>query len=105
MGVATSDETASPRRAISKPALLMPYWIEVDRQLKSGYDTYEAAEAAALAVKQQYPRLNVTVYEIKTGQRRVVLPSGPATAADKNRAQSMGRNGARRNAPAAGTVH
>jgi hypothetical protein len=35
----------------------------VDRQTKESYTTYEAAEAAGMAIKKAYPVLQVAVYD------------------------------------------
>ena len=37
--------------------------LQVDRQTKESYTTYEAAEAAGLAIKKAYPILQVAVYD------------------------------------------
>ena len=52
--------------------LAAPYYLAVDRQLKSGYDTFEKAEKAGLAIKRQHPRLLVSVYEAERRQHMVI---------------------------------
>ena len=42
------------------------YYVAVDRQLKSGFGTYEAAEKAAKEIKKRYPNPQVTVFDAKT---------------------------------------
>ena len=42
------------------------YYVAVDRQLKSGFGTYEAAEKAAKEIKKKYPKPQVTVFNAKT---------------------------------------
>ena len=37
--------------------------LQVDRQTKGSYATYEAAEAAGMAIKKTYPILQVAVYD------------------------------------------
>ena len=37
--------------------------LQVDRQTKETYTTYEAAETAGLAIKKEYPILQVAVYD------------------------------------------
>jgi hypothetical protein len=37
--------------------------VAVDRQLKSGFGTYEAAENAAKEIKKRYPNPQVTVMQ------------------------------------------
>jgi hypothetical protein len=39
------------------------YRLQVDRQTKESYTTYEAAEAAGMAIKKAYPVLQVAVYD------------------------------------------
>jgi len=56
---------AAPARKSSKPPLPEPFHVAVDRQLKSGHETYEAAEKAALGIKRRYPKLLVTVFDTK----------------------------------------
>jgi hypothetical protein len=63
--------------------------VAVDRQLKSGYGTYEAAEKAALAIKKQHPKLHVSVYDAKADQHTSIALPEPATGA--NRIRMSGR--------------
>jgi len=46
--------------------LIEQYYVAVDRQLKSGFGTYEAAEKAAKEIKKRYPNPHVTVFDAKT---------------------------------------
>ena len=62
------DEGAEPARKSRGASLAAPFYLAVDRQLKSGYDTYEKSEKVALTIKKQHPRLYVTVYETGTGR-------------------------------------
>ncbi len=39
------------------------YLLQVDRQTKGSYKTSEAAQAAALAIKTDYPIVQVSVYD------------------------------------------
>jgi len=39
------------------------FLLQVDRQTKQSYTTYEAAEAAGTAIKKAYPNLQVAVYD------------------------------------------
>jgi hypothetical protein len=45
--------------------LVEHYYLTVDRQLKSGYETYDAAEKAAKEIKKRYPNPQVTVFDAK----------------------------------------
>ena len=46
--------------------LIEKYYVAVDRQLKSGFETYEAAEKAAKEIKKRYSKPQVTVFDAKT---------------------------------------
>jgi hypothetical protein len=39
--------------------------VAVDRQLKSGFGTYEPAEKAATEIKKRHPNPQVTVFDTK----------------------------------------
>jgi hypothetical protein len=39
------------------------FWLQVDRQTKGSYATYEAAEQAALAIKTGHPIVRVAIYD------------------------------------------
>ena len=50
--------------------------LQVDRQTKASYETYEAAEKAGLVIKKGHPILYVTVYDAVAGVNKVVeLPA------------------------------
>ena len=50
--------------------------LQVDRQTKESYTTYEAAEAAGLAIKKDYPILQVAVYDRVDGVNKIIdLPN------------------------------
>jgi hypothetical protein len=46
--------------------------LHVDRQTKGSYTTYEAAEAAGLAIKKDYPILQVAVYDEVDGVNKII---------------------------------
>ena len=49
--------------------------LQVDRQTKSSYPTYEAAEAAGLAIKKAFPVVRVTVYDaVESDNKAIELP-------------------------------
>jgi hypothetical protein len=54
---------SAPIRATAP--LVEHYYVAVDRQLKSGFETYEAAEKAAKEIKKNYPNPQVTVFDVK----------------------------------------
>jgi hypothetical protein len=45
--------------------LIEQYYVAVDRQLKSGFGTYEAAEKVAKEIKKRYPNPHVIVFDAK----------------------------------------
>jgi hypothetical protein len=82
--IAANGATASIRKP-SKPPLTEPFHVAVDRQLKSGHQTYAAAEKAALAIKKQHPQLHVTVYDTKEERHKIIDQPMPAGTSNKNR--------------------
>jgi len=46
--------------------------LQVDRQTKGSYVTYEAAEAAGMAIKKTYPILQVAVYDGVEGVNKII---------------------------------
>ena len=55
--------------------------LQVDRQTKTSYATYAAAEQAALVVKRGHPILRVTVFDAITGVNTVIeLPEQPSNS-------------------------
>ena len=56
--------------------------LQVDRQTKESYPTYEAAEAAGLAIKKRHPILQVTVYDPVDGVTKTVELSTSAKPVD-----------------------
>lgn len=53
------EEAFSQRKRPERSRFLL----QVDRQTKSSYTTSEAAQAAALVIKNSYPILHVSVYD------------------------------------------
>jgi len=62
--------------------LMEDYYVAVDRQLKSGFGTYEAAEKVAKDIKKRYPNPQVTVFDAKKRSH---------TAIEQPRASTTGR--------------
>ena len=79
-----NNRPASVRTA-SKPPLTEPFHVAVDRQLKSGHETYEAAEKAALGIKKLYPKLQVTVFDAKARRHMLIEQPSHASASNNNR--------------------
>ena len=82
--IAANRATASVRKP-SKPPLIEPFHVAVDRQLKSGHETYVAAEKAARAIKKQHPQLHVTVYDTKEQRHTIIEQPKPTGVSNKNR--------------------
>ncbi len=53
-----------------------PFRLQVDRQTKESYATYEEAAAAGLAIKKGYPIVQVMVYDTVKSERKIIeLPA------------------------------
>ena len=102
-----ANRTIAPVRKISKPPLSEPFHVAVDRQLKSGHETYEAAERAALAIKKRYPQLQVTVFDAKEKRHTLIEQPKLANASNKNRLAGQANRNAvgRRKVAVAGGKH
>ena len=61
---------SAPIRATAP--LIEEYYVAVDRQLKSGFGTYEAAEKAAKEIRKRYPNLQLTVFDAKKRSHTVI---------------------------------
>jgi hypothetical protein len=46
--------------------------LQVDRQTKASFATYEAAEAAGMAIKSQHPVVRVAVYDAVESVNRII---------------------------------
>ena len=64
----SEPETSSQR---SRPDMGQ-FRLQVDRQTKASYETYEAAEKAGLVIKKGHPILYVTVYDVIGGVNKVI---------------------------------
>jgi hypothetical protein len=50
--------------------------LQVDRQTKASYATFEEAEGAAIAIKKGHPKLQVAVYDgVKSINKLIELPA------------------------------
>ena len=58
-----TQAVSAPTRA--RAPLIEQFYVAVDRQLKSGYETFEAAEKAAREIKKRHPNPEVTVFDAK----------------------------------------
>jgi hypothetical protein len=48
------------------------FCLQVDRQTKASYATYEAAELAGLGIKKEHPILQVAVYDGVEGVNKII---------------------------------
>jgi hypothetical protein len=46
--------------------------LQVDRQTKASYATYESAEAAGLGIKKEHPILQVAIYDVVASVNKII---------------------------------
>ena len=92
MRTSIANERAAPVRKLSKPPLTEPFHVAVDRQLKSGHETYDAAEKAALGIKKRYPKLQVTVFDAKEQRHTLIEQPKLARGSNNNRRAGQATN-------------
>ena len=69
-------EFSEPEPSVGqKQAVLHRFRLEVDRQTKSSYETYEAAEEVGAALKKEYPKVQVAVYDSVDGVKKIIEPT------------------------------
>jgi hypothetical protein len=71
-GTIEANEPGQPPPRQRQPPDRRPFRLKVDRQTKSSYDTYEAAEAAGMTIKKEYPILQVAIYDLAAGQHKIL---------------------------------
>jgi hypothetical protein len=79
--VSASKQT-DPAPIRARTPLIEQYYVAVNRQLKTGFGTYEAAEKAAREIKKKHPNPQVTVFDAK--ERSYTAIERPTTST-KNR--------------------
>jgi hypothetical protein len=62
---ASENKQTDPAPIRARTPLVEQYYVAVDRQLKSGFGTYDAAEKAAQEIKKRFPNPQVTVFDAK----------------------------------------
>lgn len=67
-----ADVSAQDPPSQSKRPETAQFRLLVDRQTKSSYPTLEAAEKAGLAIKQEHPLVQVTVYDSAAGMNTTI---------------------------------
>jgi len=102
-GPIDANQTSVIQSKRAEPPLIEQFYVAVDRQLKSGFGTSDAAEKAALVIKSRYPHLQVAVYDPQKGQYTTIEQARPST--DPGRAASLGTGSAFKQPVAAGVRH
>ena len=69
---APENKRTDPAPIRARAPLIEQFYVAVDRQLKSGFGTYEAAEKAAQEIKKRYPGPQVTVFDAKEHRHTVI---------------------------------
>ena len=69
---AASEESAPESLGQRGRPEMGQFRLQVDRQTKSSYETYEAAEKAGLVIKKGHPILYVTVYDAVEGSNKII---------------------------------
>jgi hypothetical protein len=82
MGAREGTMTAARKVVLEEPAQELlgqrkrpekgQFVLQVDRQTKASYTTYEAAEEAGLVIKRGHPVVQVVVYDAVTGVNKVI---------------------------------
>ena len=70
-----ADEVFSQRKRPERGR----YLLQVDRQTKGSYTTSEAAQSAALAIKNAYPIVQVSVYDSVDNTNTILEAAVPAS--------------------------
>ena len=66
------DDTIQELVTQRKPPDSGRFRLQVDRQTKGSYATYETAEAAGMAIKKDYPMLEVAVYDSVESVNKII---------------------------------
>jgi hypothetical protein len=67
-----TGETAANPGGQGKPSEAGRFQLQVDRQTKLFYGTYEAAERAGVAIKQSHPIVQVSIYNAAEGSMKII---------------------------------
>jgi hypothetical protein len=68
----TVDEVAAKPTGQDRRSETGQFELQVDRQTKLFYGTYEAAERAGVAIKQSHPIVQVSIYNAGEGSRKII---------------------------------
>jgi hypothetical protein len=73
---ADPEESAPEQVGQKKRPEKGPFRLQVDRQTKDSFATYEEAETAGLAIKRRHPVVQVSVYDtVKSENKIIELPA------------------------------
>ena len=73
---ADPEESALEQVGQKKRAEKGPFRLQVDRQTKDSFATYEEAEAAGLTIKTRHPVVQVSIYDtVKSENTIIELPA------------------------------
>ena len=75
------EESNEPAPSQAKRPDIGQFRLQVDRQTKGSFATYEAAEKAAIAIKTAHPIVQVAVYDIKESENKLIELPAKATNA------------------------
>jgi len=76
--IASKEEAAPEPIGQKKRPEKGPFRLQVDRQTKDSFATYEEAEAAGLAIKKRHPVVQVTVYDTVKSENKIIELPAPA---------------------------
>jgi hypothetical protein len=68
----STDKAAANPDGQGKPSEAGHFQLQVDRQTKLSYGTYEAAERAGVAIKQSHPIVQVSIYNAAEGSVKII---------------------------------
>jgi hypothetical protein len=69
---APESETPAPAVSQRKTVDAGQFRLQVDRQTKASFETYEAAQEAGFAIKKGYPILQVAIVDAKAGVSQLI---------------------------------
>jgi hypothetical protein len=72
----TDEVLAKERVGQGRPAEKGPFRLQVDRQTKASFATFEEAAAAGLLIKKAYPVVQVSVYDTTSSTTKIIEPAG-----------------------------
>ena len=72
MPPAAAEESVPEPVTQRKPADSGRFRLQVDRQTKASYATYEAAEKAGLVIKKEHPVVQVVIYDVVESVNKII---------------------------------